>query len=197
MQQVVPDGQQRSGELVLGQGLQQVPLTQAGWAAGQTLPQAPQLLGSVLRFVSQPSISLAPLQSAKPLAQAPLQTPLAQVRVGMLLPLQAVPQAPQLFGSVWVSKQAPLQQVRPLGQSFVVLQPQVPLARQMCPLASLLQSLQLPPLMPHWLGVGMLVQIFPLQQPAQLLEVSQMQAPPEQRWPTAQSWQKLPPVAQA
>jgi hypothetical protein len=51
--------------------------------AAQDVPQAPQFPGSVFRFVSQPSVRLLPLQSAKPLAHAPVQTPPEQVGVRM------------------------------------------------------------------------------------------------------------------
>ena len=50
----------------------------------QVAPQPPQLPTSDLVLTSQPSRSLLPLQSAKPVAQVPLQAPLPQVTVSML-----------------------------------------------------------------------------------------------------------------
>src|SRR5579883_1169597 len=66
----------------------------------QSVPQAPQLFGSVVRLTSQPSVSLLPLQSAKPALQAPLQVPPPQLGVAMLFFEQARPQAPQFAGSI-------------------------------------------------------------------------------------------------
>ena len=65
-----------------------------------TWPQAPQLSGSVARFVSQPSVWRLPLQSANPDAHVPVQTPFVQVRVAMLFEEQTTPQPPQLLTSV-------------------------------------------------------------------------------------------------
>jgi hypothetical protein len=64
------------------------------------LPQAPQFVSLVVRFVSQPSVCLLLLQSANPAVHTPLQTPAPQVRVAMLFAEQTAPHAPQLFGSV-------------------------------------------------------------------------------------------------
>ena len=58
-------------------------------------PQVPQLARSLLVVVSQPSASLFALQSPKPVAQAPLHTPAAQVRVGMFAPEHTLAQVPQ------------------------------------------------------------------------------------------------------
>ena len=64
----------------------------------QALPQAPQLVG-LLRLASQPSAGLL-LQSANPLAQeAILHDPFTHDGVALLVE-QALPQAPQFFGSV-------------------------------------------------------------------------------------------------
>src|SRR5438876_948084 len=62
----------------------------------QTIPQPPQLLGSLLRLVSQPSDCLSPLQSAKPLLHAPLHDPPAHVGMAMLRLEHTRPQPPQL-----------------------------------------------------------------------------------------------------
>jgi hypothetical protein len=64
----------------------------------QTTAQPPQLLGSLLVLISQPSVALR-LQSAKPGLQDSKQLPCAQVGVALLLE-QATLQAPQLLGSV-------------------------------------------------------------------------------------------------
>jgi hypothetical protein len=77
----------------------QTPATQV-WPPVQTWPQAPQLLASLERFVSQPSVSRSPLQSPKPAWQAPLQTPCVHVGVATLFEEQTRPQPPQLLGSV-------------------------------------------------------------------------------------------------
>ena len=61
----------------------------------QATAQPPQFVGSVKRLVSQPSVSLLLLQSAKPTLQPPLQTPLAQVGLGavwIVLNLGDIPQ---------------------------------------------------------------------------------------------------------
>jgi hypothetical protein len=48
--------------------------------AGQAAPQPPQLFASFLVSVSQPSACLSALQSAKPVLQSPVHTPLVQAR---------------------------------------------------------------------------------------------------------------------
>src|SRR2546423_670559 len=56
----------------------QVPRVQVGdvmWLLEQSVPQAPQVMGSLVRLASQPSACLLPLQSANPWMQAPLHTP--------------------------------------------------------------------------------------------------------------------------
>jgi hypothetical protein len=68
----------------------------------QTVPQAPQLLGSVCSFVQVPLQFVCPEPH-----EDPLQVPLTQ---GWAL-AQAVPQAPQLEGSEEVVVQKPLQEV--------------------------------------------------------------------------------------
>jgi len=62
----------------------------------QTLPtHPPQWFGSVLTLISQPSVSLSPLQSAYPLLQAPTHCPAAHTRE-MLFPEHDLPtHAPQ------------------------------------------------------------------------------------------------------
>ena len=79
------------------------------WAVLQGVPQAPQLLSSVLMLVSQPSrlkFSLA-LQSAYPESQAVLHCPALQVGVPLVL-LQLEPQVPQLVVSFCRSTSQPL-----------------------------------------------------------------------------------------
>src|SRR5579883_1008055 len=58
------------------------------------VPQAPQLFASLVILISQPSVCLLLLQSAKPLLQSPLQTPPPHEGV-MLLLEHTVPHAPQ------------------------------------------------------------------------------------------------------
>ncbi len=82
---------------------------------GQTLPQAPQLLTSLLTLVSQPLVCLLLSQSAKPALQTPLQTPLAQLGV-ILLDEQTMPHPPQLLTSLLTLVQVPLQLTNPLVQ---------------------------------------------------------------------------------
>jgi hypothetical protein len=70
------------------------------WLLLHTLPQTPQLVGSLRVSTSQPSLSLLPLQSTNPESHAPLHTPPAQVGVVMWLLLQPTPQPPQWAASV-------------------------------------------------------------------------------------------------
>ena len=87
----------------------QAPLVQVAepLAAEQTMPQPPQLLMSVCVLISQPSVFLLALQSAKPTVQAPLQIPPVQLWLAMWLVEQAEPQPPQLFGSAPVEISQP------------------------------------------------------------------------------------------
>jgi hypothetical protein len=73
----------------------------------QTLLQPPQSDALALMLVSQPSVSLFALQSAKPALHAPSQTPPAHAGV-MLLLEQALPQPPQCEGLVSTSVSQPL-----------------------------------------------------------------------------------------
>jgi hypothetical protein len=79
-----------------------VPLLQVAVAlagAGQTWPQAPQLLGSLVTFVSQPSAA-SPLQSPNPALQVAIsQVPLTQAGVACAAP-QTWPHPPQLLMSL-------------------------------------------------------------------------------------------------
>jgi hypothetical protein len=96
--------------------------------AAQTRPQAPQLLGLFVRFVSQPSAGLL-LQSAKPKLQLAIaQVPPEHTMVA-LGAAQTRPQAPQLLTSVPVFTQVPLHTTWPGGHCVV----QVPLT-QLVPL---------------------------------------------------------------
>ncbi len=106
----------------------QVLLTQLDVAFGnvQTRPQAPQLFGLFATLTSQPSACLLPLQSAKPVAQAPLHMPPLHVGVGMLLPEHTTPHPPQLFASAddWTSQPSssfPLQLLKPDGHGVQTL----------------------------------------------------------------------------
>lgn len=65
------------------------------WAKLQTVPQAPQLLASLVRFTSQPSLAL-PLQLLKLLRQVKLQVLDAQVGVALARAGHTIPQPPQL-----------------------------------------------------------------------------------------------------
>ena len=64
---------------------------------GQTVPHAPQLLGSLLRFTQAPLQQTVPAGQHDPLQQLPDE--------------QDLPHAPQLFGSIFVSTQVVPQQV--------------------------------------------------------------------------------------
>ena len=78
--------------------------TELAFAALHTCPQAPQFLGSVLRFTSHPS-DATPLQLANPALHGPTwQVPLTQVAVAFGNE-QTWPHAPQLFGSIEVETQ--------------------------------------------------------------------------------------------
>jgi len=62
----------------------------------QAIPQPPQLAGSFVTLISQPSTCLLLLQSAKPATHAPLHRPPLQLGLTMWLFEQTAPQAPQL-----------------------------------------------------------------------------------------------------
>ena len=61
------------------------------------MPQEPQLLASLVVLISQPSVFLLLLQSAKPELHAPLQTLAAHEGEAMFVPEQTDPQLPQLL----------------------------------------------------------------------------------------------------
>src|SRR5437762_3128532 len=90
-----------------------------------TLAQPPQLLASLMVLISQPSASLLLLQSAKPVLQAPLHTPAAQVGVEMLLLEHTLAQPPQLLASLLMLTAQPSVSLFPLQSAKPV--PQVPL----------------------------------------------------------------------
>ena len=69
--------------------------------------QPPQLAGSTPVWISQPSVRLLLLQSTYPERQVPEQLPVVQVSVAMPATEQAVPQPPQLFGSLPVAISQP------------------------------------------------------------------------------------------
>ena len=92
----------------------------------QTWPHAPQLVGSVVRLVSQPLAGL-PSQSAKPALQVPPQTPLVQVATPLEKAGQTWPHVPQLLTSLCSLTHMPLQQCWPEGQSPEVPHVQEPL----------------------------------------------------------------------
>ena len=73
---------------------------------GQTCPQAPQLLRSVCKFVSQP-LARFPSQLPKPALQEIWQVLLTQLAVP-LVELQTFAHDPQWFGSVTVFVSQPL-----------------------------------------------------------------------------------------
>jgi hypothetical protein len=101
--------------------LQQMPLGLPPGPAGQTAPQAPQFLGSVVVLTQAPLHRVCPLGQAGGVPQRLLmhdcptwqQAPLQQRPPGLPLgPVgQMVPQAPQLPGSLLVLTQVPLQSV--------------------------------------------------------------------------------------
>jgi hypothetical protein len=75
---------------------------------GQTLPHTPQWVALLMVLISQPSVRLSLLQSAKPALQLPLQLPPTHVAV-MLLVEQAIPeQPPHCTTEVLVSTSQPL-----------------------------------------------------------------------------------------
>jgi hypothetical protein len=77
-----------------------VPFLQNGAELLHLLLQAPQLLGSLLMFTSQPS-EVMPLQLAKPELQVPTwHVPPEQLTVAFGNGEQWLPQTPQLFTSV-------------------------------------------------------------------------------------------------
>ncbi len=72
------------------------------------MPQPPQLPVLVPVLISQPSVFLLLLQSAKPALQVPLHTPPLQVGEAMPLLEQTAPQPPQLLALVVVLTSQPL-----------------------------------------------------------------------------------------
>jgi hypothetical protein len=149
------------------------------WLEEQTMPQPPQLLVLVATFVSQPSVCLLPLQSAKPAVQAPLHTPEVQVWLTMWLLEQTVPQFPQLFGSVLTLTSQPFavtlsQFENPALQAAMVQAPPeqagVPLGvehrlpQEPQLLTSLLRLRQMPPQL-TWPAEQLMVQTPPWQRP--------------------------------
>ena len=115
--QVVPAAQQVSDPgqpLVLHGPAWQKPPTQLP-PAGQTLPQKPQLLGSVPVLVSQPS-PISPSQSAKPALHAVIwQEEATHEELPLTTAPQAMPQPPQLLLSDWVLAHRAPQQTCPPG----------------------------------------------------------------------------------
>src|SRR6185437_3767806 len=100
----------------------QMPLTQPS-PLGHTLPQEPQLSGSVLMLVSHPFVALLPSQSAYPVEQVPPHTPALQVTVAIWLDEQGRPHPPQLAGLVCTLVSQPsdcllaLQSAKPVAQT--------------------------------------------------------------------------------
>jgi hypothetical protein len=109
----------------------QTPLEQVA-SAGQTLPQVPQLFGSVFVSTQVPAHTVpgqvhAPLEQTSPALQVLPQVPQFPVSLDRsrqtpeqqagMVPAQVMPQAPQLLVSVLVSTQTPLQSVSPLGHT--------------------------------------------------------------------------------
>ena len=88
----------------------------------QVAPQPPQLPTSDLVFTSRPLRSLLPLQSAKPVAQVPLQAPLPQVTVSMLLVEQLMPHPPQEVAVVLMFTSQPSVSLLPLQSAKPVVQ---------------------------------------------------------------------------
>jgi len=91
-----------------------VPLKQLAvtWLVEHGTLHAPQFDSSVAVLISHPSMSLSPLQSAYPLAHAPLQTPIVQAGVTWLL-LHTFPQPPQLATLDAVSTSQPFVSLSP------------------------------------------------------------------------------------
>lgn len=76
------------------------------WFFEQAAPHIPQWTGSMPRSTSHPSLRRSALQSAKPIAQVPVQAPPLQPAATRWLPEQAIRQPPQLTGSAsrWASQ---------------------------------------------------------------------------------------------
>jgi hypothetical protein len=95
-----------------------VPLVQVGDAlagVGQLVPQRPQWVSVLVRLTSQPSAAVA-LQSPKPVEHAATPQPPERQKAMALGSEHAVPQPPQLDGSMLVLVHAPEQLVRPAPQ---------------------------------------------------------------------------------
>src|SRR5207247_1511467 len=92
-----------------------------------TIPQLPQLFTSVFVFVSQPSVALLALLSAKPVLHVPEQPPAVQVRAAERLREQTRLQPPQLSGAVVVSDSQPLAALASqLAKPALQTKPQLP-----------------------------------------------------------------------
>jgi hypothetical protein len=109
----------------------QLPARQNGTALGRlhAPPQAPQLEGSIWRFVH------APAQLVSPAPQEVAQAPMEQT----CPPAQALPQAPQWRRSLWRSRQTPRHAVCPAAQESA----QVPESQTCPPAQALPQAPQL------------------------------------------------------
>src|SRR5262245_45133124 len=77
-------------------------------------PQPPQLLTSAPVCVSQPSLSLFPLQSVQPASQVPPHIPLTQVGAAMWLFEQSLKQPPPFLVSLLASFSHPSLRLLPL-----------------------------------------------------------------------------------
>jgi hypothetical protein len=87
--------------------------------AGQTVPQAPQLAGSISRSTHTSLQEACPSGHAR--SRMKKQFPAAQPRTNPGCPSgQTLPHVPQLFTSVWRSTQIPLHSVVPAGQTIGV-----------------------------------------------------------------------------
>jgi hypothetical protein len=134
----------------------------------QTVPQPPQLVALVVRSAH------IPLQQVSPLGQAPTTLPQVQCPSTHVSPAgHCTPHAPQLYGSVAVYTQTPLQSVCPAwGQKL-----QVPFTQYRLGLA------QTVPQWPQLFGsLAVLTHVFP----QRVWPAGQTQMPLAQIWPPVQ-----------
>jgi hypothetical protein len=169
---------------------EQLLLQHWGVTPSQLLSQLPQLFGSLVMSTQVPSQEdsepppLPPLPPPLPLlppsqAAAPPHWPMAQV-----MPLQLLPQVPQLFGSLSVSTQLPLQQpgVVPASQALL----QVPQFETSFDMSVQPVAPQQPGVVkPSWL------QSSP-QKPQFALSLFGSEQVEEQHWPASQTLPHLP-----
>jgi hypothetical protein len=164
----------------------QAPLVHV-WPAPQRTPQPPQLVLSVRRFTSQPSVGEL-LQSEKPGVHMVSAQPETTHAAAALAKLQRTPQPPQLvIESSWVSQPLlalPSQLPKPVLQ----VMPHAPLAQNAEPLAGVAQAMPQPP---HAATSVWVLRQTPAQSCVPEVQLV-AQVPAEQTWPAPHARPQAP-----